>query len=104
MASHGNLTIHTCLCHSDHEQFIFGLRIRDLKASVFRDRDDSRHELTGERDWRWERRVTFVSDFRLLELARFRLGRFGDSGDSNGLFVLVPFVVLLVKGRSSVDD
>ena len=56
------------------------------------------------RDWRWEeRRVTFVSDFRLLELARFRLEGLWDSGDSNGLFAFVPFVVLLDGGRPSVD-
>lgn len=56
------------------------------------------------RDWCWERRVTFVSDFRLLELARFRLGGLWDSGDSNGLFALVPFVDFLDKGRSAVGD
>ena len=94
----------TCLWQGNHEQFILRLRIRNLKASVFRNRDHSKHELTGVCDWCWERRVTFVSDFRLLELARFRLGGLWDSGDSSGRFALVPFVDLLDKGRSAVGD
>jgi hypothetical protein len=57
--------------------------------------------LTGVRDLSWERRVACVSDLRLLELARFRLGELGDSRDSNGLFALVPFVVRLEEGPSS---
>ena len=53
---------------------------------------------------RRERRVSCVSDLRLLELARFRLGERWDSERSNGLFVAVPFAVPLGAGCSSPDD
>jgi hypothetical protein len=61
----------------------------------------SNRELTGVRVSRRERRDGFVSDLRLLELVRLRLGELWDSERSNGLFVAaVPPGV----GRSSPDD
>ncbi len=61
----------------------------------------SNRELTGVCVSRRERRDGFVSDLRLLELARLRLGELWDSERSNGLFVAaVPPGV----GCSSPDD
>jgi hypothetical protein len=55
-------------------------------------------------DPRRGRRVTCVSDLRLLELTRFRLDEPLDSENSNGLFVVTPFAVPSEIGCSSADD
>jgi hypothetical protein len=64
----------------------------------------SNRELTGVCASRRGRRVGCVSDFRLLELARFLLDERWDSERFNGLFVGVSFAVLLEMGCSSPDD
>ena len=50
------------------------------------------------------RRDTCVSDFPLLELARFRFEERWDSRGSDGLFAFLPFIVPLVEGCSSTGD